>query len=465
MNSYPNVGDSLGKYKLTFVIGSGGTATVYRAIEPEFNTNVAIKVLSPDLLKNEPKIREQFMDEAFLLSGLTHKNLVKVLEIEDKSIYTYIVMEYIEGATLDDIIKFSGKLPLLQALKISCEVCKALAYSYSFNIIHRDVKPKNIIITPQSEVKLTDFGLAKNINSPDKFPLEKGKVAGTFNYMSPEQFIDIENVDHRSDIYSLGVTMYEIFTGKLPFQTESIKEIIEKHIHEIPVNPQRFNSEISDFLSGIIMKMLEKKPEDRYQNYYELLDDLNSAEEDYIFVKEEEKNLQGENIKKLQEYSQKYIDFSKKRDLAREILDDVRFKKVGIESDEELRNKIMENLGKKSPFTSESEKKPDINEYVSSNLKKYYSDTGTKENDLDEQTNKRLQEKYQKYFKKAHGVEIDNYLQKNIKENIQKQTSPAKTNSISKEIKKEYKQLEEENKFKVSASKYIQKFKNLFEKK
>lgn len=481
MNSFPEIGEILGKYRLVEHLGHGATARVYKASHTYLNTVVAIKVLSPELIRQDPTIRERFINEAMNHAKLSNSSLVKILDIENDK-YTYIVMEYIEGRALDEILNSYGAIPPLKAIKIIKEVCKGLKHSFDLNIVHRDIKPANIMITRDSEVKLADFGLAKNIGNGDENNNQSGVIFGTPYYMSPEQFIHSDNVDHRSDIYSIGATLYHIVTGKLPFDTDSLPEIISMHLKSIPIPPAEINTEITGEFSDLILKLLEKEPNDRFQNYSEILKNLDKIEFTYkslLFLShshEEELSEALSKVRKIEQYQKNFKQYGREEE------------NIELENvDNELRNKVLGNIKKQLNDLSE---KPEIDKFVSKNVQKYYKSTESEDDTLDNETEDRLKKKYQKYFKQFNqGMEIEHVVKEEIKtppvneyyterEKGSHHPSPIKPQveipvivkrehiapTLSNNLNKNLQKFNEENKVKVNASKYIEKFKKLFEK-
>jgi tRNA A-37 threonylcarbamoyl transferase component Bud32 len=275
--NYPEVFDVIGKCQLTTVLGHGATAQVYLAFHNFLRKNVAIKVLSPKLVASQPDIEKKFLFEAVNSAKLDHNNLVRVLDAGRDEKYTYMIVEYIDGPTLLDLIKQSGAIKPSQSIKIMIDVCQALDYALNLGLIHRDIKPDNIMVTKQGVTKLADFGLAKIINNPDVYQSsETGKIYGTPFYLPPEQILS-KDEDHRYDMYSLGATFYHILTGRPPFIADNIKDIIHMHLKETPIPPDELSSEISQELSQIVLKLMEKDPNDRFKNYKELIVALDFA--------------------------------------------------------------------------------------------------------------------------------------------------------------------------------------------
>lgn len=276
------------KYKITRKIASGGMAEVYEAIQPIVRRKVAIKILYPQYSKDE-KAKELFFREARLVAQeLEHPNIVKVYDFGIIDDNLYLVMYYVNGETLERIIRKEGKLDVKEAFYIALEVLKALDYAHQKNIIHRDIKPGNIMITLEKRVYLLDFGIAA-LMTEDR---EKGRVPGTPEYMAPEQFRG--KIDKRSDLYSLGVVLYEMLTGQLPFKGNDIWELQRKIFTEQPTPPSHYNPNIPKSLDDVILKALNKVPSERFQTAYEFANailDTNIIENYYIeFKKTDVKN-------------------------------------------------------------------------------------------------------------------------------------------------------------------------------
>ncbi|MEK7431945.1 MAG: serine/threonine-protein kinase [Cyanobacteriota bacterium] len=282
---YPHINEIVGKCELTSVLGHGATAQVYLAFHKFLRKNVAMKILSPKLIKssNDPEIEEKFLYEGVSAAKLNHSNILRVFDAgQDR--YTYIISEYVDGYNLMELLEQSGAIKPSLALKIMIDVCKALNYALEFNLIHRDIKPGNIMLTKKSEVKVADFGLAKILHSKDFFKSERGVIYGTPYYMPPEQILS-EKEDHRYDMYSLGATFYHLLTGKLPFDEKSIEKLIFMHLKEIPVAPKNIVPQIGLAFSNVILKLMEKNPNDRYQDYTSLIKDLESIQSESANLK------------------------------------------------------------------------------------------------------------------------------------------------------------------------------------
>lgn len=272
------VGKTLSKYELRERIGRGGMAEVYRAYHASLDRHVAIKILHP-FLGEDPEFKERFEREARSVAQLRHPNIVQVYDFEfdpDRELY-YMVMEYIDGPTLRNRLmelSFNEEpLSIAEAIQIIRPVADALGYAHGRGMVHRDIKPANIMLEQDGRVVLTDFGIARIVSGPAM--TTSGSMVGTPAYMSPEQGLG-QSGDHRSDIYSLGVVLYQLVTGVLPFQAETPIAVVLKHVNEPLPNPRTFNPDIPDELERIIMTSLAKSPEERYQNIGEMLDDLDT---------------------------------------------------------------------------------------------------------------------------------------------------------------------------------------------
>lgn len=280
MSFYLEVGETIGKYTLTSILGKGASAIVYSAFDTELNIEVALKILSPELIQEDQSIEEHFIRDAINNTNLKHPNLVKILGIEKDEQFTYIVMDLFESDSLETIIKGQESIDEIKAIKIILEVCKGLEYALSLNILHRNLKPANILINKAFDIKLTGFGLEKIIQKREHF-FTAGKIYGTLYYMAPELFTKPFNIDARSDLYSIGIVFYYLLTNKLPFSTDNTGEIISRHINNQFTPPNELKSTIPQELSDLVMKLLEKKAENRYQNYSILIAELEKIKSNY----------------------------------------------------------------------------------------------------------------------------------------------------------------------------------------
>jgi serine/threonine-protein kinase len=281
----PYIGRSVlnGQFLIEQKIGSGGMGAVYRASQPALNRQVAVKILHPKLT-NRKDLASRFRREARAMSHLTHENTVKVFlygELEDGSLY--IVMEFLDGKNLNQIVRKEGPLPYERAIPILMQVCGALHEAHNLGIIHRDLKPENIFLTNKDNrrdfAKVLDFGLAKVTERelrPGSIMLtQEGMVFGTPEFMSPEQ-AQGKKLDARSDIYSLATILYEVLTGKLPYDAKTPMEYIQLHVTKppIPLDDRVPGKRFPPGLSDVIMKALKKKPDERYATAQEFAESL-----------------------------------------------------------------------------------------------------------------------------------------------------------------------------------------------
>lgn len=272
------IGEVLGnRYELIEKIGEGGMAIVYKARDNKLSRLVAVKILKVEFANNKD-ISDKFKKEATAIANFSDANIVNVLDVghEEEGNIDYFVMEYVDGKTLKDLIVENGKLNYTVAISIGIQIAKALECAHRNNIIHRDVKPQNILVTENGLVKVTDFGIAKSSTSATI--TNTTTIMGSAHYLSPEQakgtFVDL-----RSDIYSLGIVLYEMVTGLLPFDGESPVTIALKHIQSEPIEPKKYNISIPDSLNNLIMKSISKESVNRYQNCRELINDLQKIKE------------------------------------------------------------------------------------------------------------------------------------------------------------------------------------------
>ena len=264
-----------GRYEIIQVVGKGGMATVYKARDNLLNRYVAVKVLKDEYSKDEVFVK-RFRTEAQSAASLIHPNIVSVFDVgEDKGI-SYIVMELLESKTLKDYIEEKGPLSSELTLKIAAQIASALEAAHKAHIVHRDIKPQNIILNQNLVAKVTDFGIAKVTNTTSATITSFGKTMGSVHYFSPEHAKG-GYTDAKSDLYSLGVVMYEMATGKLPFDAESPVSVALKHIQEDPIPPIEVNPMVSRELNDIILKAMEKSTATRYQTASEMLTDISIA--------------------------------------------------------------------------------------------------------------------------------------------------------------------------------------------
>jgi serine/threonine protein kinase len=261
----PLIGQKIGQYKIESMIGKGGMASVYKAYQSSISRYVAIKVLADDFVRDENFLK-RFEGEGRAVAALEHPHILPVYDFGFHNDRPYMVMRYIDSGTLAELIVENNSLSYARIVDIVGGVAAALDYAHSQGIIHRDIKPSNIMIDRHGEALLTDFGLAKAISTSEKSRLtQAGTVVGTASYMAPEQAAD-EHLDGRSDIYSLGVVLFELLTGIPPFDAETMVAIALKHINEPTPSLCAINPEIPEAFEAVVFKAMEKWPDDRYQS-------------------------------------------------------------------------------------------------------------------------------------------------------------------------------------------------------
>ncbi len=269
------------RYEVLHKIAEGGMGAVYKARQLSTGKDVAIKMISRDLTKSSETVK-RFRREVELQLRLSHPNIVTVIDIsQTKEGDYYFVMEYVEGKSLKRLILEKGPLPLSLFYELAFQMCDAIHYAHMKGIIHRDLKPENIIVVSlehQNIVKIVDFGIAKALQGGGKRATtltQVGRVLGTPAYMSPEQARgEIDKISHRSDLYSLGVIFYQMLSGRLPFESDTPWGLMHKHINEAPVPLRKINPSVSESLDNVIMRLLEKEPENRYPSANSLKQDL-----------------------------------------------------------------------------------------------------------------------------------------------------------------------------------------------
>jgi serine/threonine-protein kinase len=265
------IGKEIGPYRITEKIGQGGMGIVFKGLHVKLEQEVAIKVLSPEF-SQDPSMRERFIKEAKIQAKISHPNVVNVLNYVEEGINLFLVMEFIQGETLDDRLKRLGRCP--DAVNACINVLSALEFLHSRGIIHRDIKPGNIMFLEDGSVKVMDFGIAKVAG--ERGQTKTGMRVGTLWYMSPEQ-IKGEEATVASDLYSVGVTLYQMTTGRLPFGGDSDYMVMKAHLEEQPIPPWEINENVPKELGQIILKALAKDTKDRYQSARDFAADLRAA--------------------------------------------------------------------------------------------------------------------------------------------------------------------------------------------
>ncbi len=263
------------RYEIIELLGRGGMGNVYRVVDKRINEEIALKFLNPAVA--DEKMIERFKNELKLARKISHKNICRMYDLGDVEGSPYITMEYVTGEDLRSMIKMTGQLSVGRAIFIAKQVCDGLAEAHRLGIVHRDLKPRNIMIDKEGNARIMDFGIARSIKV--KGITKVGSLVGTPEYMSPEQ-VKGEKVDNRSDIYSLGIILFEMVTGQVPFEGDTSLSIALKHEKEIPPDPRQFNAQIPKNLSHVILKCLEKEKERRFQGAEELFSELVKIEEE-----------------------------------------------------------------------------------------------------------------------------------------------------------------------------------------
>jgi serine/threonine protein kinase/tetratricopeptide (TPR) repeat protein len=268
-----NTGTDFGpRYHVESLLGSGGMGKVYKARDRELDRIVAIKVLRPDLM-TDPMAMQRFKHELLLASSISHPNILRIHDLGEYKGVKFISMAYVDGGDLTQLMRKEGRLPLDRVLHIMRQLAAALAAAHGVNVVHRDLKPQNILLGSADHVYVTDFGIAKTLESDRTSVTRTGAVLGTPLYMSPEQ-VEGKQVDHRSDLYTFGLIFYEMLTGVLPFTGDTTFQLMYQRVHQLPKRPETVIPDLPSYLSRISLKCLEREPAKRYQNASEILVDL-----------------------------------------------------------------------------------------------------------------------------------------------------------------------------------------------
>ncbi len=262
-----------GRYRLEAKLGSGGMSTVYLARDETLDRPVAVKVMHREMSEQEDQL-QRFRQEARAVAKLSHPNVVSVIDAGEDGGYPYIVFEYVKGETLKQRIGRIGALDTQDAIAYAIEVARGLSVAHSRNMVHRDIKPQNVLIDEEGRAKLTDFGISRQLEQDGV--TATGRVLGTTDYVAPEQAMG-RGVDPRSDIYSLGVVLYEMLVGQVPFHADSQVGVAMKHVNEELPDVQRRRPEVSAAVALVVERATTKNPADRYQSIGEMIDDLETA--------------------------------------------------------------------------------------------------------------------------------------------------------------------------------------------
>jgi eukaryotic-like serine/threonine-protein kinase len=259
-----------GRYKLESRIGAGGMSTVYLALDETLQRQVAIKLMNREVTSESDQL-ERFRREARAVAQLSHPHVVGVIDAGEDEGRPYIVFEYVEGETLKERIRRQGRLPIAEAVAYAIEIARALGAAHARHIVHRDVKPQNVLIDEEGSAKVTDFGIARTLDE-DGLTAD-GRVLGTTDYVAPEQALG-QDVTGQSDLYSLGIVLYEMLTGEVPFKGEGQVAVAMKHVREMLPDVQSKRPEVSAALAAVVDRAAAKRQEDRYADDAELIADL-----------------------------------------------------------------------------------------------------------------------------------------------------------------------------------------------
>jgi len=268
-------GDELGhRYRIESMLGQGGMGRVYKAYDIELDRQVALKVLQPELA-SDSNAMQRFKQELLLASRISHKNILRIHDLGEADNIKFISMAFVDGQDLHHLLR-GGKLSIERAEKIGQQLCEALDAAHSEGVVHRDLKPQNVLMGAGDHVYVSDFGLAKSLESSAAGMTRTGQYLGTPRYMAPEQ-VETGQVDKRTDLYALGLILFEMVTGEDAFKGDSTLQIMYRRVKEKAPNPKQINPEVPDYLSRIILRCLERDPANRYQQAKEILSDLRAA--------------------------------------------------------------------------------------------------------------------------------------------------------------------------------------------
>src|SRR5688572_9800780 len=262
-----------GRYRLDAQIGAGGMSTVFRAFDTTLERRVAVKLMHREIASDSDQL-ERFRREARSVAQLSHPHIVGVIDAGEEDGRPYIVLEYVEGETLKERIRRMGRLPIDEAIAYAIEIARALGAAHAGAIVHRDIKPQNVLVDEEGSAKVTDFGIARSLE--EEGLTADGRVLGTTDYVSPEQALG-HDVDGQSDIYSLGIVLYEMLTGDVPFHGENQISVAMKHVREDIPDVQRVRPEVSATTAAVLDRMTDKDLAHRYADVPSLIADLEDA--------------------------------------------------------------------------------------------------------------------------------------------------------------------------------------------
>lgn len=269
------------RYRVEKLLGQGGMGAVYLAYDHDLDRTVALKLVRPDLMAH-PEAMARFKQELLLASKISHRNILRIHDLGDAGGMKFISMAYVDGEDLHQLLLREGKLPIENMLHITKQLCAALDAAHSEGVVHRDLKPQNIMLGPGDHVYVSDFGLAKSLGAVSSMT-QSGEMLGTPRYMAPEQ-VEAKSVDARTDIYALGLIFYEMLTGDVPFTAETTLQLMYKRAHELPPAPKTIVPDLPDWLNNVVMKCLERDPNQRYQSTREILTDIESQRKPEVSV-------------------------------------------------------------------------------------------------------------------------------------------------------------------------------------
>lgn len=262
------------RYEVKEILGQGGMGTVYKAVDRELGEVIAIKTLKQDFLKDDPTALERFKSEIRLARKISHRNVVRTHDLGERDGVYFITMEFVEGTSLKQLIRSRGKLPIAVALSVGKQLARALEVAHEQGIVHRDIKPQNMVVEPDGVLKVMDFGIARLVSRPqDSGVTQAGAIVGTPEYMAPEQ-VTGEPVDHRADLYAMGAVLYECVTGRTPLTADTPYQMIAKLLEDDPDPPRSYNAEVPVELEVLILRLLAKKADQRPQTALEVHDRL-----------------------------------------------------------------------------------------------------------------------------------------------------------------------------------------------
>ena len=267
------IGEVVGQYKILEKLGEGGMGAVYKGLDTMVEREVAIKVLRPEIAR-QPELVERFRTEAITLAKLNSPGIATLFNFFRQGDDYFMVMEFVAGRTLDQVIREGGALPWERAVSMCCNILESIQPAHNAGILHRDIKPSNIMLTPWGSIKVMDFGIARVLGTSRM--TREGLMVGTLEYIAPER-VTGQEADARADLYSLGVVLYELISGRLPFDNTSEFAMMRGHVQETPPPFARFNSQVPPAIEAVVMKSLAKAPGDRFQSCADFVNALQSA--------------------------------------------------------------------------------------------------------------------------------------------------------------------------------------------